>query len=114
MLKIEREGAHPNRITLTRGDTAVLKLVIRDPCKKIYALHGRDKALLTVKSSPDDSIKIIEVIADKMQQFTLYPEDTKSLSCGKYCYDIQVVFEDGSINTVIPLADFIIAKEMTW
>ena len=114
MLKIEREGAHPNRITLTRGDTAVLKLKIYDPCKQYYSLHGKDNAILTIKETAEDSHPLVVVVADKLQQFKLEHEDTAGLNCGTYIYDVLVIMEDGSVSTVVPPSDFVIASEVTW
>lgn len=41
------------------------------------------------------------------------PEDTKSLAAGKYKYDIQVTFAEGTVTTVIEVSDFILRPGVT-
>ena len=53
MLCIEYDGLHKNRITLTRGDSATLKLKLYDAQNKPVVLTEADRAVLTVKQDID-------------------------------------------------------------
>ena len=50
MLCIDYDGPHKNRITLTRGDSATLKLKLYDAQNKPVLLTDADRAVLTIKT----------------------------------------------------------------
>ena len=49
MLTIETEGRYRNKITLTKGDSAALKIKVRDARNKVLSLSDSDTAVLTIK-----------------------------------------------------------------
>lgn len=112
MLCIEYDGPHKNRITLTRGDSATLKLKLYDAQNKPVVLTEADKAVLTVKQDIDSPAAVLQLEA-KEKQFDFAPADTADLACGQYCYDVQVTLSDKDVYTVIPPSDFILAKGVT-
>lgn len=110
MLQIDYEGPNRNRITLTKGDSAKLKLKLYDTQNKLLTLKEGDTAVLTIKQNIDSEDVVLQLTVDDAQQFTFAPADTTELECGQYCYDIQVTLADGSVYTVIPPSRFIIAR----
>lgn len=110
MLQIDYEGPNRNRITLTKGDSAKLKLKLYDAQNKLLTLKEGDTAVLTIKQNIDSDDVVLQLTIDDSQQFTFAPADTTELECGQYCYDIQVTLNDSSVYTVIPPSRFIIAK----
>lgn len=113
MLRIDTAAPFVNRITLTRGDSALLKLKLRDNQNKVYTLAPMDTATLTIKENIDSPDIILAITADKNAQFEFTPKNTANLACGKYVYDVQVNLADGSIYTVINPAQLIITKGVT-
>ena len=112
MLCIEYDGPHKNRITLTRGDSATLKLKLYDAQNKPVLLTDADRAVLTIKQDIDSPDVVLQLEA-KEKQFDFAPADTAELACGQYCYDVQVTLSDKDVYTVIPPSDFILAKGVT-
>ena len=102
-------------ITITRGDTlaALLEIlcadgqpyevrpgdVIRFALKQKYA----DRAPLLLKEIPHDTLLL-----------RLEAEETKLLTAGwaPYVYDIQLTMEDGTVDTFIDRAEFIVTEEV--
>ncbi len=110
MLTIETEGRYRNKITLTRGNSGVLKIKVRDARNKLLSLTADDAAVLTVKRNLDDEEAVLQVAMDNDGQFVFHPQDTTSLECGKYCYDVKVILANGSVYNVIAPAQFILEK----
>ena len=104
-------------IFMTNGDTAILSLTIYDKKGEKYRPNFNDVCLLTIKkytsqSSPSAQIK--GTVDGENVRFEIMPEDTSTLVCGEYVYDIQVKFDyNGDVNTVIPLSKFVLMQEVT-
>lgn len=113
MLCIEYDGPHKNRITLTRGDSATLKLKLYDAQNKPVLLTEADRSVLTVKQDIDSAAAVLQMVIVEGQQFDFTPADTAGLPCGKYCYDVQVTLSGENVYTVIPPSEFILAKGVT-
>lgn len=98
-----------NKVTMTRGDTLRLKVniwvneelytpevgdVVRFAMKhNVLNADGTDFAdaePLVEKPIPNDTL-ILELV----------PNDTKPLGFGKYAYDIEITFADGTVDTFI-------------
>ena len=102
-----------NVITMTRGDTAVLRLDITDDKGNPYKLTDSDVVLLTLKRSVlDKSVIFQKSMVDG--KIVIQPQDTANLEYGQYFYDVELTKEDGFVATVIPPHRFIIAEEVTW
>lgn len=110
MLQIDNK----NRITLTRGDTAVIKLYVRDARDKSVKIDSQCSCVLTVKENTGTDAVLLQITADKDGSFTFLPEHTKHLKYGNYVYDVQVTLDEDDIYTVIPPSRFTIAEEVTW
>lgn len=102
-----------NAITLTRGDTAVLRLDITDDKGNPYKLTDSDVVIFTLKRSVMEK----DVIFQKSMvdgEIIIHPQDTSHLEYGQYVYDVELTKEDGFVATVIPPHRFVIAEEVTW
>lgn len=102
-----------NTITLTRGDTAVLKLDIIDEQGIPYDVTDSDVVIFTLKRSVLDKAVVFQksMVDGKI---TIQPQDTANLEYGQYFYDVELTKEDGFVATVIPPHRFVIAEEVTW
>ena len=103
-----------NNITLTRGDSASISVTLKNPDGTDYNLQSGDELLFTVKYNciTEDIIIQKDISTDAI--INLIPSDTKDLLYGEYFYDVQLTRANGSVNTVIPPRDFIVAKEVTF
>lgn len=109
-----------NSITLTRGDTLRLLVsmskdgepYIPDEEDRVrFALKHRD--MVADKSDyKDENPLILKNIPIDTMILTLDPADTKELGFGKYVYDIEITFSDGTVDTFITAAPFIISEEV--
>ena len=102
-----------NIITLTRGDTAVLKLDIIDEQGIPYDVTDSDVVLFTLKRNVMEK----DVIFQKSMvdgKIIIHPQDTSHLEYGQYVYDVELTKEDGFVATVIPPHRLVIAEEVTW
>lgn len=102
-----------NTITMTRGDTAVLKLDIIDEQGIPYVPTNSDVVLFTLKRNVMEK----DVIFQKSMvdgKIIIHPQDTAHLDYGSYFYDVELTKENGFVATVIPPHRLIIAEEVTW
>ena len=102
-----------NIIYLTRGDTAVLNLQIKQDDGTDYIVKDGDSILFTIKKTTKDKTVILQK-AVVNGQIKINPEETSALNYGRYCYDVQLKKEDGTVSTVIPPAQFILTEEVTF
>lgn len=101
-------------IKITRGDTAYITVYIPD-----YTFKVNDIIKFSVKKRATDSEylfqKIIEITEEaEVAVVKILPEDTKEAMFGTYLYDVE--FTDGitgDINTIIPINNFVILKEVS-
>lgn len=63
MFCIDYDGPHKNRITLTRGDSATLKLKLYDAQNKPVLLTDADRAVLTIKQDIDSPDVVLQLEA---------------------------------------------------
>lgn len=104
---------HGNRIYLTRGDTALLKVVILGADKEVYTPDDTDTVTLTVKKTTGSAdILFQREVVDGM--VTIEPEDTASLPYGDYVYDVCLETEKGIVQTFIPPTVFKLTEEVNF
>lgn len=98
-----------NKITMTRGDTLRVKVGITIDDEP-YTPELLDVVRFALKHSDlnpqkteykDAEPLITKTIPNETMILELEPSDTKSLGFGKYDYDVQITFEDGSVSTFI-------------
>lgn len=105
-----------NRFEIVRGDSADFDvyLPIKDEEGQIideYILQEGDVLLFTVKKNT----KTEDIIFQKSgQHIEIFPEDTESLSYGKYVYDVELTYASGFRDTVIRPTEFKITDEVTY
>jgi hypothetical protein len=100
-------------IKLTRGDTMRIKLDLHMQNGDEYIPSERDEIRFAVKKSYYDAEPLLLIpIPNDSLILTINPEDTKPLDFGTYVYDIQITFADGSVDTFIDRAKFIVTEEV--
>lgn len=110
MLKISR-----NKITLTRGDTAYLKLSLTDENGNAYVPAENDTIYFRLKKSAFSNNLPFEKTANiDTLILELKPEDTAGLEFGSYRYEIELVTEEGEHFTIIENALIEITPELEY
>ena len=102
------------KISLTRGDSALLIFGAVDSSGQEYVLKPGDTITFTVKESSADTAAKIKKISSTWQ-IQLEPEDTKPLEFKKYFYDVQLTttYNDHQwIETIIEKAIFKVGEEI--
>lgn len=111
MLKVDDD----NKIQLTRGDTARFEVGVKNEVDDSeYELEDGDILRFTVKKSSEDENSLIQKKITSGTLIHIEPEDTKSLPCGKYTYDVELTTKNGDVYTIIPPTGFTLLKEVTW
>ena len=110
-----------NKITLTRGDSMAAEIALTTGEGDPYEPQEGDTIRFVLKSermNPSrsaymDRVPLIEKpIATGDMTLRLIPGDTKKLPFGNYCYDIEITFADGYVDTFINNEEFILAPEV--
>lgn len=107
-------------ITMTRGDTLCVnvEMTLDD---EPYVPSGNDSIRFALKTPKmtggraeykDQEPLILKPIPIDTCQLVLTPTDTKQLSFGQYVYDIEITMEDGTVDTFISEATFILSPEV--
>lgn len=110
MLYVNADGI----IQLTRGDTARLTVTVHNEFDgNEYEVDQDDTMRLTVKKSVKDPEPSFQKVILGSNQFYIEPSDTKTLSFGKYVYDVELTTAAGEVYTVIVPTTFEILKEVT-
>lgn len=107
-------------ITLTRGDTLLLKVnILKDG--EAYTPEEGDVVRFALKNSKikadksdyqDQDPLILKEIPIETMVLELEPSDTKELAFKEYVYDIEITFADGTVDTFITAAKFEITEEV--
>lgn len=115
MLKIDQKS---NKIELTRGDTAKIKLELKDSSGEQYTPGANDVIRLAVKKTfLDESVlfSVEAVTSGEDVVITILPSHTKSLDFGTYRYDIQLTTGTGAnavVDTIVPKGTLVISEEI--
>ena len=104
-----------NNITITRGDTleAVLEILCADG--QPYEVRAGDVIRFALKQKyTDREPLLLKEIPHDILLLRLEAEETKQLTAGwaPYVYDIQLTMEDGTVDTFIDRAEFIVTEEV--
>lgn len=96
-----------NVISITRGDTGYLDIVIKNPTNpnQIYNLRNGDTLVFTLKRNVSSN----EVLLDREFNgniLTINTSDTANLDYGDYSYKVVLYFANGDTNTVIEPSTF--------
>ena len=79
----------------------------------VYSLADDDTLELTIKKNVKDIEPVINKKVIGTSEIHIEPTDTKTLSFGKYIYDVQLTTSDGDVYTVIEPSTFEIMREVT-
>ncbi len=107
------------KIRMIRGDSEAMTVILRDADHNSIPFEDGDTVYFTVKENSHTAEKLVW---KKIQSFSnegiahidIDPEDTKDLNYGRYVYDVQVTFKDGTVKTIIPMSSFTIEDEVTY
>lgn len=100
-------------ITITRGDTGIFSLNIKNASGQDYDFSS-DTVLLTVKANTYTSDKLIQKTVTYGENITIAPADTEHLNYGEYVYDVQLTTAGGIVDTIIQPSKFIVLPEVTF
>jgi len=95
MFKITEKG----RMILTRGDSCDFTIDLYNADGTPYVPATNDIILFSLKNHIYDEEP---VLTKEGLTVEFDSDDTKDLNVGTYYYDIKVLFEDGSVQTVFP------------
>lgn len=102
-------------IQLTRGDSAILSVDVKDETTgEPYHLNPDDTLRLTIKRKVTDEDFVIQKVLNGSTVFKMEPSDTEGLNFGPYLYDVELTTSDGDVYTVIVPSKFELLKEVTW
>ena len=113
--------ATDNAIQYVRGDTHVISLSVTDASGNPYIPKDTDIITMTVRANDYKGAIVLQkrsgdgdVIATAGGwEITLRPLDTEALLYRPYVYDIELNML-GVIQTVVPLSNFVMDKEVTY
>lgn len=94
MIKIKN-----NVITITKGDSASIKVTLRTEDGEEYVMHEGDKLIMTVRKKFESPVLI--QIESATNIIDLFPKDTKCLEKGPCVYDIELQTSAGDVFTVV-------------
>lgn len=104
-----------NNILLTRGDSGVFELAIKDADEQAYDFSG-DTVIMTVKKACTDKTVVLQKTFED-GKVTFAPEDTAELQMGDYVYDVQLTHvedDETVVDTVITPHTFTVGAEVSW
>lgn len=107
-------------ITMTRGDTLRVQIAItRDDepyvpvsgdAVNFYLKHAAMNGKRTAYK--DENPLVSKTVPIETMILELLPTDTKTLDFGEYVYDLQITFENGTVDTFINNASLEIVPEV--
>lgn len=103
-----------NVISCTRGDSLWTTLELIDADGNIYQPDPRDYIRFSLKTSTDDEEEplVMKEIPTDTLELRLLPEETDFDPNSPYFYDVEVVLNNGKVDTVIPPTKFIITPQV--
>jgi len=102
---------------MIRGDSDSISVACKNPDGTPRPLVVGDKVYFTVKVTTEYTEKllqkVVETFQDGVANILIMPEDTKSLKPGKYVFDVQISFADGTVTTIVKPQMFILDGDVT-
>lgn len=106
------------KLSIVRGTTNTFNILIKDPDGNPYFLGDGEVLRFGIKRSPENQHIDVEkevtseALRNGVYPVKLSPEDTKDLSCCKYCYDVGLQSGD-DYYMVIPCSTLEITSNVT-
>lgn len=88
---------------MVRGDTGTFS--VRPKINGEYVLKDGDHLWFTVRKIKDQTILIqkdVTEFEDGIAEVVISPSDTANLEIGNYIYDLKMIREDGTVDSLIP------------
>lgn len=108
MLKVD---PNTNAIQLTRGDTGVFTISLKNPDGTAYTPVSGDKVRFHMARTPGGKLLVDKEIPIASMELTILPKETKELPFGEYWYDIEFTDRTGKVSTVV-IGKFELTKEV--
>ena len=100
-------------ITLTKGDTFKSYVRLFDKENNEYIPVAGDSVRFAAKKKYKDAECVIFInIPIETMLLHIPPTATKELAVGTYCYDIQLTYANGDVDTFIDRAQLILTEEV--
>lgn len=102
-------------ITMTRGDTLEVQIELFRPDGSRYPPQPGDVVRFALKQKYSDPVPLLrKVIPHDTMSLRLESAETKLLKAGgaPYVYDMEITMEDGTVDTFIDRARFIVTEEV--
>lgn len=103
-------------LSMIQGDSECLIVSLSDSVGNVPLILG-DIIYFSVKDPLNHTVYALQKIVTLFQNgnalISLLPEDTKSLPCREYKYDVQLSRSDGSVKTIIPASRFTLERGIT-
>lgn len=120
-MKIQSTFNKGYNISMIRGDTEIIKVVIKDSKGNNVPLVVGDIIYFTVKTSTETEVKILQKTVTSFHNgvalISITPSDTKNININPYThyiYDIQLTRSNGDVKTIIPPSAFILEGDVTY
>ena len=105
-------------VSMTRGDSESITVTMKNTEGELVPFEDGDLLYFTIKENINTESKILQkaitIFRDGSALIGILPEDTKSLRCKEYVYDIQLNRIDGTVSTIIKPSKFVIEGEVTY
>lgn len=105
-----------NTIEMVRGDSESFKVWIEDVNGVVPLVTG-DTVYMTIKKSAELIEKEFQAVVTSftggIAEINIAPANTKSMNVGRYVYDVQVSFADGTVKTIVQESPFVLKREVT-
>ena len=107
MLQFEKKGAKIYALNLPRGDNGELELFVSG-----YDLKAGDKIIFKMGKDLNHPLieKEITDFSGNYLAVSIFPDDTRTFSSGRYYYTVRLLKENGNVDTLIEQSDFILKE----
>lgn len=102
-------------ISMTRGDTAKIQIELSQSDGTPYTPGAGDVIRFAVKRLYTDTRTLLKIDIPTTESpivLEIKPTDTKKLPYGTYKYDIQLTRADGTVDTFVDRASFVLTEEI--
>lgn len=104
-----------NTIYITKGDTLDLQVQIKDQSGDEYTPSENDSIRFALKRKySDPEPLILKIIPISTMRLRIESDETKQLEvrATPYVYDIEITFEDGTVDTFIDCEKLYVTEEV--